>query len=238
MTAQYQVYKKERIYLGIMTAFSLVLFSSFIYYSQMSLTEVGFSVFGLAFYFVLYFVLYGMLLTCILAGRIRGNAVKASPKLFKELFDIVQEQSKALGMAKVPKVYVMQQGGFINAFATRIMRRHYVVLFAPVLEEAYKEGEDVLRFIVGHELGHIKRNHLAAWKMLVSILSGVFYFLPLAYSRACEYTCDRIGYALSPKGAMKGIALLSVGPTLYRKLDIDAWVKEGDEEWGFCYLAR
>ena len=147
----------------------------------------------------------------------------------------MNEQASALRLAEVPKVYVLDEDRSVNAFAAKLARKHYVVLFAPIVAEAYKDGEDMLRFIVGHELGHIKRNHLGFWHTILTFPASLLVPpLYLAHSRACEYTCDSIGHALAPSGALKGIGLLSVGPELYKKLDMQAWMSDSNEELGLA----
>ena len=102
----------------------------------------------------------------------------------------------------VPAIYVLQAGGLLNAFATRFLGRSFVVIYSDVLELAYMKGEAELAFVICHELAHIKRKHLAwRWFLYPSMLIP---FLGAAYSRACEYTCDRFGAHYRPDGALGG----------------------------------
>lgn len=235
MNLKYYINIREKVYFFLLATISFSIYASLItlvLYPGLS------QLIGIKSSTILTYLIYLIILVSIgelsLVGMVRGNAVKASKVQFPELFELVNAQSKLLGLNKVPSVYIMQQGGVINAFAFRFMRKRHVVLFAPVLEEAYKEGKDVLAFIVGHELGHIKRNHVGILKTLF-ILPGILFFpLYLAYSRACEYTCDSIGYALSPSGAVKGMSLLAVGPMLYAKLNTKDWLANGAQDRGFA----
>ena len=85
---------------------------------------------------------------------------------------------------------------------------------------AYEEGKDAVSFIIGHELGHIKRNHVGFLKSMLILPASFIPFLSGAYSRACEYTCDNFGYSLSPKGATSGLLILAAGKKLYKKIDL------------------
>lgn len=228
MELKYTVRTSESIYLGLQVILSTLFYGGVLF----ALTASQALDVGLRVGLILLMMHWSS--AVFLAGYIRGNAVKASPTQFKEVFDIVNEQARALHLSAVPEVYVLQEGGFINAFASRLVS-DYVVLFAPVVAEAYRDGEDTMRFIIGHELGHIKRNHLGFLKTIFTLPTSLFSApLYLAYSRAREYTCDRIGYALSPSGALKGMGLLAVGPKLYKQLDIQAWISDTDEETGLA----
>ncbi len=235
MGLKYEVHKKENIYFWSLAIISSFIYLSWIYHCISFITSGIVSPFlGLSLYIIFYtIVLYFLMQSDI--GKIRGNAVKVSIKQFPDLFELVNKQSKQLGLKKIPSVYVMQEGGIISAFVIKqFIRKHHVILLAPILEEAYKDGKDTLAFILGHELGHIKQNHPGFWKdLFITPAKIVAYPLWLAYSRACEYTCDRIGYALSPTGAMKGIGLIALGSQLYSKLDIKDWILRAEEDSGF-----
>jgi Zn-dependent protease with chaperone function len=131
----------------------------------------------------------------------------------------------------MPSIFILQEGGILNAFATRCSGKEYVAIYSSVLELAYEKGQGVVSFIIGHELGHIKRNH--AIKNLLLFPSLIIPFLPAGYSRACEYTCDNIGHALSPLGSRDGILVLSVGKSLFNKVNVDGYLQQIESEGGF-----
>jgi Zn-dependent protease with chaperone function len=58
-------------------------------------------------------------------------------------------------------------------------------------------------------------------------------FLGSAYSRACEYTCDRIGNALEPEGSVDGLLVLAAGRDLYNQVDAAEYAKQRITESGF-----
>jgi len=169
-----------------------------------------------------------------LLGSLRGNAVCISEKQFPDIFKILVEQSQALGLKKVPKMYVVQKDGILNAFATRLFKRDHVVLFADIFELAYKDGREAVSFIIAHELGHIKQNHVGFWKNVSIFPARLVPFLSTAYSRACEYTCDNIGYSLSPKGAKNGLLILCAGKRLYKKVNVTEMLLSFEEEKGWA----
>jgi len=136
------------------------------------------------------FSLVGVFAHGLALGRIRGNAVRVSERQFPQLHRLATVHARRLGLKQVPAVYVMESGGLLNAFATRFLGRDFVVVYSDVLELALAQ-EAAVGFIVGHELAHIWRGHLKhRW---LTTPGRLFPYLGAAYSRACEYTCDRVG---------------------------------------------
>ena len=177
-------------------------------------------------------VLFFLLRNVLLAGYIRANAVLVSDRQFPEIYKILDKQAKSLKMKRVPQMYIMQAGGILNAFAMRYAGKHYVVIFSNIMETAYDYGTPVLSFIIGHELAHVKRNHLL--KNVVTLPSILVPFLNQAYSRACEYTCDRIGRQQSPNGAIDGMSILAIGTKLFGKINVEEFAKQLQVTGGFC----
>ena len=85
-------------------------------------------------------------------AHIRGSAVRLGPNQFPDLYRRVEELAKRMELRRMPEVYLMQQDGAINAFATRFMRSHMVVLLADLLE-ACGSDDSARDMIIGHELG-------------------------------------------------------------------------------------
>jgi hypothetical protein len=141
--------------------------------------------------------------------RIRGNAVRVSERQFPQLHRLAAAHARRLGLKRVPDMYVMESGGLLNAFATRFLGRDFVILYSDVLALALEQGEAAVSFIVGHELAHVWRGHLKhRW---LTTPGRLFPYLGAAYSRACEYTCDRIGAFCQPDGAITGLLVLAAG---------------------------
>ena len=72
--------------------------------------------------------------------------------------------------------------------------------------------------------------------MTKSLLLFPAFILPLlnkAYSRACEYTCDNIGAALSPKGVQSGLLILASGRGIWKMVNTRAYVEQDENEYGF-----
>jgi len=229
----YQVNEKETVYFLIKIAASIGLYFllfSFIVELFSSYDPDKLSVYILLFYVVLIFI-FLFFRFGVLIGHIKGNAIKVNQNQFPDIYNIVVQQSELLGLKNIPDVYILQSGGSLNAFAARFMGNNYVVLYSEVVEAAYEQDKNLLEFIIGHELGHIRRNHLI--KNLLLFPSMMIPFLGAAYSRACEYTCDNIGFALAPNGMKGGLLILASGRTIYKKVNVEEYLIQGKESEGF-----
>jgi Zn-dependent protease with chaperone function len=164
-------------------------------------------------------------------ARLRKNAVKLGERQFGDVLGMIKSIAAEIGMTEVPDVYLLQEGGALNAFATKFLSRNFVVIYSDIFELAYAQGEDALRFVIAHELGHIHRRHLRGrWKIIPGF---VIPFLAPAYSRACEYTCDRYGKAYGKPSGNQGLLLLAAGKALYNKVNEAEVVRQAEEETGF-----
>ena len=162
---------------------------------------------------------------------LRGNAIKVSNNQFPDIHNILINQSTKLGLKKVPDLYILQHGGLLNAFATQFIGNNYIVIYSDILEEAYSNNIDTIEFIIGHELGHLKRKHMT--KSILLFPSLIIPFLGSAYSRACEYTCDNIGYSLNSKGATSGLLVLASGKKLWKKVNLETYIKQDNTQYEF-----
>jgi len=212
------VCKKEKIYFGISLVVSLLLYIVFV----LSIIGLIYGVIGA----ITGFIFHGLLI-----GNIKGNAVKVSGRQFSDIYAIAQDISNRMELDSMPDIYIVESGGILNAFATKFLGRHFAIINSDVLELAYQEGENAVEFIISHELAHIKRGHLF-WKLFL-YPSMLVPFLGTAYSRACEYTCDRFAVHLKPEGSIEGLLVLAVGKKLYKKINVDELRNQAKEEKGF-----
>jgi Zn-dependent protease with chaperone function len=161
-----------------------------------------------------------------LVARVRGSGVRISQEQFPELHDRVQRLAQEMGIARLPDVYLIQSGGTLNAFATRFLGAHLVVLYTDLLD-ACGSDTPARDMIIAHELGHIHAGHLR-WRWLTAP-AHLVPFLGPALSRAREYTCDRYGHrgAGDHDGALRGLTLLAAGPIGSRTMNRVAFARQG-----------
>ena len=168
-------------------------------------------------------------------AQYRANAIRITEKSFPEIYEVVEDYARRLGMKRVPKVYLTQENGVMNAFATFILRRQYIVLMTDLFEVAYLEHHDLtsIKFIIGHEMTHIRLKH-ATFSYTMSILFAEYIpILSTALSRAREYSCDRVAQHLVGVSGVEPMLALIVGKHLYKKVDIEDYVKHCHETRGF-----
>lgn len=178
---------------------------------------------------VLFFGLLRRAVQGFFIGVIKGNAVKLNEYQYPEIHEVVKDQANAIGLDEVPEVYILH--GDFNAFVTKFAKKKFLILHSEVLETTLQGDVEVLKFIVGHELAHIKRKHLnqERWLWPTSFIP----FLKQAHSRGSEYTCDRVGYHFSNKGAMEGILILATGKEIYSKINVGRYIEDADKDKDF-----
>lgn len=217
---QYQVNRKENIYFFIMFIISCIFY--------LSIFAAFYAIPGLIAkispFLIIASYIFGFLflMTVFLIGYFKGNGIKVSESQFPDIYGILKAHSETLGLQRVPEMYIIQGNGVLNAFATKWLARNFVVLYSNILEAAYEDRMDAVSFVIGHELGHIKRGHLSFLKSLFILPAKLIPFLGNAYSRACEYTCDAIGFSLVPQAGVNGLLVLAAGKMLYKRINIKA----------------
>ncbi len=220
------VHPKEKIYFAICVVFSIA-----IYYVLVRIVFSGVEASGVVLFYTIaiivgYFIFHGVML-----GQIRGNGIRVSVRQFPELMAMANQHAARLGMDETPDVFVLQSGGMLNAFATRFLGRNFVVLYSDVLALATQKGEKAVSFVLGHELGHVRRKHMTRRALVYPAM--IFPFLGGAYSRACEYTCDQVGNALEPEGGVDGLLVLAAGRDLYTQVNSAEYSNQRETETGF-----
>lgn len=169
-------------------------------------------------------------LNIMMLGSIRGNGIRIHENQFSDVYSRVVTLSSEMGLKKVPDVFIVQSEGALNAFATRFLGRDMVVIYSEVFELARQGGEAELDFIIAHELSHIKRRHI--WKNILVVPANFIPFLSQAYSRSCEYTCDREAayYTKNGKAAKRALTILGVGKDLYCEVNEQAYLEQIQSE--------
>ncbi|MFN8889538.1 MAG: M48 family metallopeptidase, partial [Cyclobacteriaceae bacterium] len=221
---------KETAYFNIKLVVSVFLYLAFAIWVVYEASSSWYSAMALLLIVpvVLIIILFNKLIHGIFIGIIKGNSTQVTKDQFPEIYSIVEAQSAKLKV-KVPEIFIAH--GHFNSFVTKYSRGHVLMIYSEVVETTLQGSFDVLSYVTAHELCHIKQKHLSKGKYLFP--SRIVPLLSLAYSRGCEYTCDRVGYHFSPKGSIEGILILTLGKEIYAKMNIEKHIESAKHNEGF-----
>ncbi|MBI1948917.1 MAG: M48 family metalloprotease [Deltaproteobacteria bacterium] len=187
--------------------------------------------------FIAVFVVLGHALAL---ARITGHSIRLGSRQLPELYKKVEKAAERLGLERVPEVYIVQGGGFLNAFATKLLSRNFVILNAEIVEGCERADADkpadqpqTIDFVIGHEIGHLALGHLS-WNWLLWPAQLV-PLLGAAYSRAKEYSCDACGLAACEdlETSSRALAVLAGGGSVARQVNLEALMEQRHEAGGF-----
>ena len=188
--------------------------------------------FGVIWPFLILIAIFAWFSNGLLVAGLKADAVAVHPNQLGRLDAALRSVCQALQVKEIPELYVIQSGGLLNAFATRHSGRHFVVVYSDMLE-AFGPDSAEMKFLLGHEVGHIRRNHLLRRLLLAPAL-----FLPLigaAYSRACESTCDRCGALASGslESSLRAMMTLAGGKEAGKEMDPLQFARQNKLHRGF-----
>ncbi|PRQ12637.1 peptidase M48 [Corynebacterium sp. 13CS0277] len=164
-----------------------------------------------------------------------SSAVECTPRQFPELYQVYRDLALEMGfredgegLEKLPRLYIANGNGSMNAFAAKCrLRRGYVVLYSDIVDIAYTHGDfGAMRFVLAHELGHIKCRHVSLWRAAIRPVMEVLRLEP-SVTRAQEYTADRVALYYAPDCA-DSMVLLCAGKHLTHRVNMDEYYKSID----------
>lgn len=166
-------------------------------------------------------------------ASIRGTAVQLSYSQFPDLQASMAEFARELGLKKTPTLFLTNGNGTLNAFAAQSgWSNNYVAVSNELFANLHNDNREGLRFILGHEVGHIRLSHVALWYQLVICYSQLIPILGPTLSRLREYSCDRNGAALEPNGEL-GLVLLTSGRYAADQVEVHELADQGRHLGGF-----
>ena len=241
---------------GILTVLAVVA-CIFVILLGMSLSEFGQGVLvgilapALAFFAIRWF--YWSAIT---------NAVEVTPAQFPEVYTIYHDLAQQMGfrpdaagkgITRLPRLYIKNGNGVMDAYASKCqVSRGYVVIHSDLVDVGYTYQDwEFVRFVLAHELGHIKCGHVDLWRSMIRPVTTALR-LQASVIRAQEYTADRVALYYAPAGG-KGMIHLYCGKHLGHRVNMDEyfasvhahkdgfWIKAAnflsDHAVGFCRMA-
>jgi Zn-dependent protease with chaperone function len=171
-------------------------------------------------------------------GEILGTSVKVTERQFPEIHRITADCADRLGIIE-PAVYVFPEVGALNAHTFGTNEDSYIVINGVLVD--HLEPEE-LRFVIGHECGHIQNNHVVYLTALHYLVHSANMFVRWiitpaimalqSWMRRAEITCDRAGLICSGdlKAALGGLVKLGLGSSkLAEQVDLSEYLKQLDE---------
>ena len=129
-----------------------------------------------------------------------GNALKVTKENYPAIHEYLEYASQILDLGFVPDLYITW-GYDINAYT--VGAEHPIVVLNSGLIDLCDDDE--IMFIIGHECGHVKSNHML-YHMMASVINyvidaipgGSLVAAPVQYAlyywdRMSEFTADRAG---------------------------------------------
>jgi Zn-dependent protease with chaperone function len=169
-----------------------------------------------------------------------ATAIRVSPRQYPEIHQTLNECATTLDVEPVPELYI-EQDPIPQAMAIGL-DKPIIVITTGMLELVDDEG---LRFIVGHEVGHVLSGHAVYRTMLVALinLAAAMEWLPIGawsirtiilalneWFRKSELSCDRAGLLCSqdPAAALRVHASLA-GARNPKDMDVAGFLDQAEE---------
>ncbi len=176
----------------------------------------------------------GYLALYYMYAQYRSMSLRITERNFPEVYRTIEEYANRLGIA-VPKAYVMQSNGVLNAFSTFLFRKQWILIHSELFEVAYREHKDMdaLNFVIAHEMAHIYYGHATLHYNLPIWFSRLIPLVGSIASRTREYSCDRLAQRLTGTDGLDAMLALVVDRHLYKMIDKEDYIEEMRNQRGF-----
>ena len=168
-----------------------------------------------------------------------GSYLRVNKHNYPKIFEYLNYSAQILDLPKVPELYI-QWGYEINAFTVG-SENPIIVLNSGMLDLC---DDDEVMFIIGHECGHIKSNHML-YHMMAQMINIIIDTIPggsivaapvkyalLYWDRMSEFTADRAGVLCcqKPTAAMRAFVKMAGLPKKeFNNININTFLEQAEE---------
>lgn len=158
-----------------------------------------------------------------------------------ELFLLVKDVAATLDVTDFPEIYT-EWGYSVNGYTTGNKDQTLMVLNSGAVDLL---TDQQLKFVVGHEMGHIKSGHVL-YHMMAQLFTSMVEFIPLGekllkpihfallyWNRMSEFTADRAGLLAcqNKDEAIQAIMKMAGVPMKYfENMNQDSFIKQAEED--------
>jgi len=202
-----------------------------------------FSIWGFFFFVLIGMVINYFFIRSIIEG-FKRDAVQVTNEQFPELKALIDDCRRHIDIPPDTRVFV-SYSPYMNAFSVGLGRPYMIVLFSALIDNL---DADELKYVIGHEMGHIKFGHTILLTLIgqlgsrtygIPILRDLFYIAFLFWSRAAELTADRAGLVGGGRldKAISAQVKMGAGPWLAQQVDARALAQQAREATGNFFAA-
>jgi len=169
-----------------------------------------------------------------------ASATRVSPRQYPDIHEMLNECATTLDLQPVPEMFI-EQDPSPSAMAIGL-DKPIIVISTGMLQLTDDEG---LRFIMGHEVGHVLSGHAVYRTMLLALINvaATIAWLPIGawsiraiilglneWFRKSELSCDRAGLLCSqdPSAALRAHASLA-GARNPNDMDVAGFLDQAEE---------
>lgn len=172
--------------------------------------------------------------------ELQGSNFLVTRESCPELYEMIHNVADTLDVRPLPRFYT-QWGYSVNGYTTGYKEDTLLILNSGTIDLL---TDDELRFVAGHEMGHIKSGHVLYHMMaslfnnaisqipLVSDLTMPVYYALMYWNRMSEFTADRAGLLACQNidAAISAIIKMSGVPLrYYDQINPEAFIKQANE---------
>ena len=170
-----------------------------------------------------------------------GSNLKVTADNYPHIYELLEYACEILDVENRPDLYI-QWGYNINAFT--VGAEHPIIVLNSGLIDLCDDEE--IMFIIGHELGHIKSNHML-YHMMAQSFNGIISLIPFPLTKAAatsiqyllyywyrmsEFTADRAGLMCcqNEEAAVRAFMKMAGVPKAhFSDLNMDTFIRQARE---------